>query len=158
MARATAVPPFTNSQTVRSPPSSTLAVRGGEKRQKAARSAALSQARCLCDVCLCPSGDAAPFHCRRRKPERIEDIHAGVLCHPRLALPGESLREHRKGICEAEGHFKFALLWREGVSDRKAGNPFRREPSLQGQEFDRADLRARSHPASRARDGKILSH
>ncbi|MBW8879204.1 MAG: tetratricopeptide repeat protein [Acidobacteria bacterium] len=79
-----------------------------------------------------PSGNAAPVHCRRRKPECVEYIHAGILCRPSLALPGESLGKCREDICEPEGHFKLALRWCEGVDDRKAGNPFRREAPLQG--------------------------
>lgn len=111
-----------------------------------------------CAVRLCPSGNAAPVHCRRRKPKCVEDVHAGIFCHPSLALPGESLREHRKDLRKPERHFKLALLWREGIGDRKTGNPFHREPPREGQKFDRADLLARSLPAPRPRDGKILDY
>lgn len=120
------------------------------------QSTALREGRDPCDVCLRSSRYAAPVHCRRSESQGIEDVHAGVLCCPSLALPGEPLCERRKDLREPECHFKLALPGREGIYDREAGNPFRRQPSLEGQEFDRANLHARSLPPSRARNGKIL--
>jgi hypothetical protein len=95
-------------------------------------------------------------HCRRREAQGIEDVHAGVLCRPSLSLPGESLCERRKDLREPECHFELALPRREGVYDPEAGVSFRRQPSPEGQEFDRVDLLLRSFPASGARGGKIL--
>ena|SRR5882724_2448093 len=112
--------------------------------------------RCLYLSPLALRASRCLLHEHRGEPESIEDIHAGVLCHPSLSLSGESLCERRKDLREPECHFKLALPGREGVYDPKAGNPFHREPPLQGQEFYRPDLLACSLAASGARNGKIL--
>lgn len=97
-------------------------------------------------------------HCRRRKPECVEDVHAGILRRPNLSLPGESLCECWKALRKPEYHFILVLPRREGIYDRKAGNPYHPHAAHDGELFHAIDFLPGALPAPAALRRQILDH